>query len=119
MIEALKTPFRIERYFILWSIYAFWIVLKSVIMIPLDITLSIINSMLSILQVCKTKRVTFFSILICIELWILLQDHDIRLFDISYLYHTFRGQSTLKLYGLMFALEVSEKLMTMTGQYLL
>jgi hypothetical protein len=34
------------------------------------------------------------------------------------MYHLFRGQSTLKLYGLIFAIEVSEKICTMTGKYL-
>lgn len=41
-----------------------------------------------------------------------------HLFDPSFMYHTFRGQSTLKLYGLIFAIEVSEKIMTMIGKYL-
>jgi hypothetical protein len=44
---------------------------------------------------------------------------DWLVLDVSYLYHLFRGQSTLKFYGLMFAFEVSEKLLTMVGQPIL
>ena len=40
------------------------------------------------------------------------------MFDPSYMYHLFRGQSTLKLYGLIFAIEVGEKILTKTGKYL-
>ena len=48
----------------------------------------------------------------------LFQQESISILDLSYMYHTFRGQSTLKLYGLIFALEVSEKIHTMIGKYL-
>lgn len=49
--------------------------------------------------------------------WVFTRDWPVL--DISYLYHLFRGQSTLKFYGLMFAFEVSEKLLTMVGQPIL
>lgn len=52
---------------------------------------------------------------ICV--WVFTRDWLIL--DVSYLYHLFRGQSTLKFYGLMFAFEVSEKLLTMVGQPIL
>jgi hypothetical protein len=54
-----------------------------------------------------------YSVLALLCLYIVTRDWLI--FDISFLYHSFRGQSTLKFYGLLFAFEVSEKLLTMVG----
>ena len=44
---------------------------------------------------------------------------DVYYLDLSVLYHLFRGQSTVKLYGAGLALEISEKVLTLGGKFLL
>lgn len=88
-----------------------------VVFIPLELILGIFNSLLSIFHICLTKHISFFSVMTLVVSYIFQQEHY-TIFDPSYMYHLFRGQSTLKLYGLIFAIEVSEKICTMVGKYL-
>lgn len=88
-----------------------------IVFIPFELLLGILNSLLSIFHICLSKHITFFSVMTLLVCYIFVQE-QFTLFDPSYMYHLFRGQSTLKLYGLIFAIEVSEKICTMTGKYL-
>lgn len=120
LMAVLFLPKTIEAYFWLYTFYCLYSVLKTIVLIPLDLLLGIVNSVLSILQLYKSKHNSLFSVLILLGTYVFVfNQQDIQLLDVSYLYHTFRGQSTLKLYGLIFAFEISEKILTMMGQYLI
>ena len=104
--QTITAPLKIEYYFWLWFFYSLYSVLKMIIFIPFELVLGIANSVLSILHICLSRYITFFSVVTLIVGYI-FQQEQIPILDLSYMYHTFRGQSTLKLYGLIFALEVS------------
>lgn len=42
-----------------------------------------------------------------------------ELLEVSYWYHAFRGQSTLKLYGVLMTADVVDKMLSTVGEYLL
>lgn len=117
IITALINPIKIQYYFWLWVIYSFYAVLKMIVFIPIELIVGIFNSLLSIFHICLSRHITFFSVLLLSVCWI-FQQEQYHLFDPSFMYHLFRGQSTLKLYGLIFAIEVSEKICTLVGKYL-
>jgi hypothetical protein len=108
MREELKatfaTPFKLEYYFWLWFVYSLYATLKRIAFIPFEIITGIINSILAILGICQSKYITFFSIQVVVVGYIVQKDEWSPLFDVSIMYHMFRGQSFLKLYGLIFAL---------------
>ena len=106
LINTFKTPFKIEYYFWIWAIYAFYSVLKMIVMLPLELLVGIFNSLLSILQISFSTYTTFFSVITLIASFI-FQQEQFDLLDPSYMYHAFRGQAALKLYGLMFAIEIA------------
>lgn len=110
-------PIKIEYYFWLWVLYSFYAVVKLIVLLPLEIGYGAFNSLLAIFHICLSKHIAFFSVLTLVVCY-LFQQHDYHLLDASFMYHLFRGQSTLKLYGLIFAIEVGEKICTMLGKYL-
>jgi hypothetical protein len=103
---TLINPLKIEYYFWLWFLYSFYAILKTIVFIPLELILGIFNSLMAIFHICLSKHITFFSVMTLVVCY-LFQQEQWSLFDPSYMYHLFRGQSTIKLYGLIFAIEVS------------
>ena len=75
------------------------------VMIPLELLIGILNSVLSILQISFSTYTTFFSVITLMASF-LFQQEQYQFLDPSYMYHLFRGQAALKLYGLMFAIEI-------------
>lgn len=99
----IKTPRMIEKWFWTWVAFALYSSVKLLIMIPFDIIRMFFGIILSI-RGYTSKYSSWCSVMVIINL--LIFNLDIKIFDISYLYHAFRGQSALKFYGLLFAFEI-------------
>lgn len=107
-----RLPVQIERYFRIWLAYAVYSTASFLVYMPMELFWALaVNPLLGLLGL--SPRHLGFSVLAVLSLYVVTRDWLV--FDISFLYHSFRGQSTLKFYGLLFAFEVSEKLLTMVG----
>lgn len=106
LYATLINPLKIEYYFWLWFLYSLYAIVKLIIFIPFELLIGIFNSLLAIFHICLSKYITFFSV-VTLTVAYIFQQEQYTFFDPSYMYHLFRGQSTLKLYGLIFAIEVS------------
>lgn len=106
LYATLVNPLKIEYYFWLWFLYSLYAIVKLIIFIPFELLIGIFNSLLAIFHICLSKYITFFSV-VTLTVAYFFQQEQYTFFDPSYMYHLFRGQSTLKLYGLIFAIEVS------------
>lgn len=56
------------------------------------------------------------SLVVVVVAYIFTLNED--LFDISFMYHLIRGQSTVKVYAIIFAIESSEIVLTKLGVFL-
>lgn len=56
------------------------------------------------------------SLVVVVVAYIFTLNEDI--FDISFMYHLIRGQSTVKVYAIIFAIESSEIVLTKLGVFL-
>lgn len=101
--STMSTPLKIEYYLWIWTLFSFYAVLKMIVLLPFELLLGIFNSLLSILHIAFSTYTTFFSVVTLIATYI-FQQEQFAIFDPSYMYHMFRGQASLKLYGLMFAI---------------
>ena len=75
--------------------------LKIIVMVPIDLFVGLLDSLIAILKIRGRPHHGLSSFLLVVVGWVMTR--DIIWFDISYVYHAFRGQSTLKIYGLIFA----------------
>lgn len=77
-----------------------------IVFLPIELLIGIFNSILTILRISYSTYTTFFSVLTLVSIYI-FQQEQFSYLDPSYMYHMFRGQAALKLYGLMFAIEIA------------
>lgn len=112
-----RLPGQIERYFRTWTLYALYATTLFVLTLPLQTVYVLLSVPINWASSRRGSSEGCYCLLTGICVWVFTRDWLIL--DISYLYHLFRGQTTLKFYGLMFAFEVSEKLLTMVGQPIL
>ncbi len=75
-----------------------------------------LNIALKALKLYKSRYVTMHSVVVMVVALIFTLDEDI--FDISFMYHLIRGQSTVKVYAIIFAIESSEIVLTKLGVFL-
>jgi len=61
-----------------------------------------LNIALKSLKLYKSRYVTMHSLVVAVVAYIFTLDEDI--FDISFMYHLIRGQSTVKVYAIIFAI---------------
>jgi hypothetical protein len=92
------------------------VILKAIVLIPVDFVIGVFNFVLEVFRFYRSKYLTIHSVLIM--LGALIVTRDFNFFDISVMYHLLRGQSAVKLYALIFALENGEKLFTKVGKFL-
>ena len=118
---TLRRYARIPKYLeLLWWFLTFSFLTaacEAIVRIPFDLTLGIINSIRQLLGRPRLAHSSLYSCLLVVGFYV--GTRDWRLFSVSFLYHSFRGQSSVKLYGVGLALEISEKLLTMMGISLL
>ena len=109
----MRTPRQLERYYLTWICFALYSSVKFILLLPLDMVRVVISFIVGS-RGYSFKSSTWSSIIVVASLAVFTS--DLKIFDMSYLYHTFRGQSSLKFYGLLFAFEISEKLLTLIGK---
>ena len=80
---------------------------------PIDFIASIINGVRPIFGIAPIKHTSFLACLIAIGYYIVTL--QLSFLDVSVLYHSFRGQSAVKLYGAGLAIEICEKILTYGG----
>jgi hypothetical protein len=98
----------------LYNVYA---TAMFIICLPLQLLYAVLVGPWLKLYGYRTRSEGSSWILTLLCAWVFCRDWLI--FDSSYLYHSFRGQTSLKFYGLLFAFKVSKKLLTMLGQPIL
>lgn len=74
------------------------------------------NISMKILKLYTTQYVTMHSIVLLTVTYIITLNQDIL--DVSFMYHLIRGQSTIKVYAVVFALESCEIVLTKLGVFL-
>lgn len=80
----------------------FTAVCETLVRIPFDLTIAIINSIRLLFGSQRMRHTSLYAVILLTGWYIITRDW--QLFDLSYLYHSFRGQSTVKLYGAGLAL---------------
>lgn len=115
--KQIKLVVNMERYFRLWFLFCMYAIVTHICSIPFWLFHTFL--VMPIIQLTNVKTRNVGSETIITVLGAYLFTRNWLYFDISYLYHSFRGQTSLKYYGLMFAFEVSEKLLTMLGKPIL
>jgi hypothetical protein len=98
-------PLIVYSYFFLYRLYSCYTVIKTIILVPLELLLGIINIALKSLKLYKSRYVTMHSLVVAVVAFVFTLDEDIL--DISFMYHLIRGQSTVKVYAIIFAIEAS------------
>lgn len=78
--------------------------------------MGILNSIFRSLRLYKSTYVTMHSSVVIAATYVFTLNEDI--FDISFMYHLIRGQSTVKVYAIIFALGSSEIVLTKLGVFL-
>lgn len=106
-----------ERYFRLWFLFGMYAITTHICFVPFWLVYFFFIQPIFQLLNFKTRNVGSETLITIIGAYLFTRNWIY--FDISYLYHSFRGQTSLKYYGLMFAFEVSEKLLTMLGKPIL
>ena len=86
------------------------------ILAPIEFILGIANVVFKSLKLYRSHYITMHSFVVIFVTYIFTLNEDI--FDISYMYHLIRGQSTVKVYAIVFAIESSEIVMTKLGMFL-
>jgi hypothetical protein len=101
---------------LLYGVYICYTIIKTVILIPIELIMGLANVALKSLKLYKSEYVSMHSLVVAFVAYIFTLNEDI--FDISFLYHMIRGQSTVKVYAIIFAIEASEVVMTKLGIFL-
>ena len=109
-----KIVLRIEAYYWLYAFYAFYAVCETIVFFIVDFIASILNIFLPFFGADKIKRTSFFACIIVAGYSLIVQ--DIQYFDLSFLYHFFRGQNTVKLYSVGLSIMIFEIMLTTTGK---
>ncbi len=109
-------PLIVESYILLYGLYACYTIIKVIILAPIEFLLGISNVAFKSLKLYRSHYITMHSFVVIFVAYIFTLDEDI--FDISYMYHLIRGQSTVKVYAIVFAIESSEVVMTKLGMFL-
>jgi hypothetical protein len=105
---------RIEAYYWLYAFYALYAVCETIVLFAWDLIASILNIILPIVHAPKIKRTSLFAGIIIAGFTIIIQDFEY--FDVSSLYHFFRGQNTVKLYSVGLSIMIFEIMLTTTGK---
>jgi hypothetical protein len=100
--KCLKIPIQIELFCWLYGLFAMCSAIYTLVRVPFDLLLSMINVFLPVFGKQKYKHTALFACLIILGYYIVTQ--DFYFWDVSVLYHSFRGQSYVKLYGAGLAL---------------
>jgi hypothetical protein len=95
-------PKYLELFCWVYSFNLFTAACETFVRIPFDLLVSIINSIRGFFGGRRMPHTSLFPSLIVFGF--ILTTRDFYLFSVSYLYHSFRGQSTVKLYGAGLAL---------------
>ncbi len=74
------------------------------------------NISLKSLKLYTTQYVTMHSIVLLTVTYVITLNQN--MFDVSFMYHLIRGQSTVKVYAVVFALESCEIVFTKLGVFL-
>ncbi|XP_031472741.1 uncharacterized protein LOC116245222 [Nymphaea colorata] len=106
--------FRIEAVYWLYAMYAFNTACETIVLFAWDLIASILNIVLPIFGADKIKRTSLFACLVIAGYTLIIQDFEI--FDVSALYHFFRGQNTVKLYSVGLSIMIFEIMLTTTGR---
>ena len=106
--------FRIEAYYWLYFLYAVAAVCETIVFFAWDLVASCLNIVLPKAGVAKIKRTSYFACIIMFGCSLIVQDLDFL--DVSYLYHFFRGQNTVKLYSVGLSIMIFEIMLTTTGK---
>jgi len=109
-------PLIVESYILLYGLYACYTIVKVMILAPIEFIMGILNIVFKSLKLYKSRYVTMHSLVVIVVAYIFTLNEDI--FDISFMYHLIRGQSTVKVYAIIFAIEASEIVMTKLGIFL-
>ncbi len=110
-------PLFLEKFYWLYAFQMFTVACETLVRVPLDFLMSLLNTFRPCLGLKPINHTSFLAFIIVIGYCIVTLEWSFL--DVSVLYHSFRGQSSVKLYGAGLALEISEKLLTMAGSMLL
>ena len=86
----------------LYALNAFTAACEMVVRVPFDLFISCLNTVRGLKGVYRIPHTSLYSCLIFFGFYVTTRDWEI--FSVSYLYHSFRGQSSVKLYGAGLAL---------------
>jgi hypothetical protein len=93
---------QIEVFYWLYAFHSICAAFETIVCVPLDLLLSIKNVFMPILGRTRISHTSLFACLIILGYYFITQ--DFYFLDVSVLYHSFRGQSYVKLYGAGLAL---------------
>ncbi|EWS76258.1 eukaryotic membrane protein, cytomegalovirus gH-receptor family protein (macronuclear) [Tetrahymena thermophila SB210] len=123
-LAIFRCPIALEKYNIkLWIMYVDNLI-EVMFKLPIELIILIAEYIIKGKQIQrKDFHIWVHFILILIPVLIFTDNLYIiemkEYFDVSYWYHAFRGQSTLKLYGVLMTADIVDKMLCTFGEYLI